>query len=195
MKKKPPELADFGLWTDIAQSIKPLRGTRRVTSAREPPADGVAAKADQTSAAGKSPSSKRSQRSAPPPLTGLDRRSERRLSRGQVEIDGRIDLHGTGIEMARLRLLRFLSDRRSDNARLVLVITGKGDSPFAGHTLHGTTHFHSPERQGKLRRLLPEWLHEPEFRVHVTGFQPAHPRHGGGGAYYVRLRRSDRGNR
>ena len=37
MKKKPPELADFGLWTDIAQSIKPLRGTRRVTPAREPP--------------------------------------------------------------------------------------------------------------------------------------------------------------
>jgi DNA-nicking Smr family endonuclease len=33
-------------------------------------------------------------------------------------------------------------------------------------------------------------MHEPEFRRHVSGFQPAHPKHGGGGAYYVRLRRS-----
>jgi DNA-nicking Smr family endonuclease len=41
-----------------------------------------------------------------------------------------------------------------------------------------------------LRRLVSEWLHETEFREHVLGFQPAHPKHGGGGAYYVRLRRS-----
>ena len=42
----------------------------------------------------------------------------------------------------------------------MLVITGKGASPFARHTLHGAEHFHAPERQGRLRRLLPEWLHE-----------------------------------
>ena len=45
------------------------------------------------------------------------------------------------------------------------------------------------ERLGRLRRLVLEWLNEPEFRTHVSGFQPAHPRHGGGGALYVRLRR------
>ena len=39
---------------------------------------------------------------------------------------------------------------------------------------------------------LPEWLHEPEFRAHVSGFQPAHPKHGGGGAFYVKLRRDRR---
>jgi DNA-nicking Smr family endonuclease len=32
-------------------------------------------------------------------------------------------------------------------------------------------------------------FHEPEFRSLVAGFQPAHPKHGGGGAYYVRVRR------
>ncbi len=73
--------------------------------------------------------------------------------------------------------------------RLVLVITGKGASPFARHTLHGAEHFHAPEREGRLRRLLTEWLHEAEFRAHVSGFQPAHPKHGGGGAFYVKLRR------
>jgi DNA-nicking Smr family endonuclease len=115
------------------------------------------------------------------------------MSRGQVEIEGRLDLHGTGIEDSRWRLLQFVTGERRRGARVVLVITGKGDSPFASHTLHGISHFHAPERQGRLRRLVPEWLHEPEFRAHVAGFQPAHPRHGGGGAFYVKLRRADRG--
>ena len=43
---------------------------------------------------------------------------------------------------------------------------------------------------GLLRRLLPEWLNEPDFRTLVSGFQPAHPKHGGGGAFYVKIRRA-----
>jgi DNA-nicking Smr family endonuclease len=70
------------------------------------------------------------------------------------------------------------------------VITGKGSSPFARHTLHGHSHFHTPEREGKLRREVPMWFHDVEFRKHIIGFQPAHPRHGGGGAFYVKLRRT-----
>jgi DNA-nicking Smr family endonuclease len=56
--------------------------------------------------------------------------------------------------------------------------------------LHGLTHFHTPERAGKLRREVPLWFHEAQFRIHIIGFQPAHPRHGGGGAFYVRLRKT-----
>jgi DNA-nicking Smr family endonuclease len=123
------------------------------------------------------------------PLTGIDRRTRRRLSRGETEIDDRIDLHGLSVEAARVALRGFLAAARTRGSRLVLVITGKGASPFTQHTLHGTSHFHAPERQGRLRRLVVEWLSEPEFRMHVSGFQPAHPRHGGGGALYVRLRR------
>jgi DNA-nicking Smr family endonuclease len=124
-----------------------------------------------------------------PPLSGIDRRMQRRLIRGAADIDVRLDLHGESIASARVRLLRFLAEARGHEHRLVLVITGKGASPFTSHTLHGTGHFHSPERLGRLRRLVLEWLSEPEFRTHVSGFQPAHPRHGGGGALYVRLRR------
>jgi DNA-nicking Smr family endonuclease len=113
----------------------------------------------------------------------------RRLIRGDADIDARIDLHGESIESARVRLQRFLAEAPAQGHRLVLVITGKGASPFTSHTLHGTSHFHSPERGGRLRRLVTEWLSESEFRTHVSGFQPAHPRHGGGGALYVRLRR------
>ena len=37
--------------------------------------------------------------------------------------------------------------------------------------------------------LVPDWLHEAQFRALVSGYQPSHPKHGGGGAFYVRIRR------
>ena len=40
-----------------------------------------------------------------------------------------------------------------------------------------------------LRRKLPEWLGNPEFRQWVSGYAAAHLRHGGGGAFYVTMRR------
>jgi DNA-nicking Smr family endonuclease len=110
--------------------------------------------------------------------------------RGKVEIESRLDLHSMGLDEARMRLLDFISHRRMEGNRLVLVITGKGASPFSSHTLHGRNNFYAPEREGRLRRQLPEWLQEAQFRVHVSGFQQAHPRHGGGGAFYVKLRRT-----
>lgn len=186
-RKLPP---DYALWEDVARTIKPLH---KVKAKKKAPA-----KAERPASVGKSASPGKpiarppSPRHDPPLLTGLDRRSERRMTRGQVEIEGRIDLHGTGIERARERLLHFLASSRTHGLRLVLVITGKGASPFTRHTLHGSDHYHAPERQGRLRRLAPDWFHEREFREHIAGFQPAHPRHGGGGAFYVRLRKAER---
>ena len=58
------------------------------------------------------------------------------------------------------------------DARLVLVITGKGRGG----------------EPGVLRRQVPQWLGLPEFRTLVIGFEDAHVAHGGEGALYVRLR-------
>jgi DNA-nicking Smr family endonuclease len=122
-------------------------------------------------------------------LQALDRRTAQKLGRGQIEPDARIDLHGDSLETARMKLAHFIARQRQEGAKLVLVITGKGASPYARHTLHGFGHFHAPEREGRLRREVPRWLDEDLFRLHVVGFQPSHPRHGGGGAFYVRLRK------
>jgi len=131
-------------------------------------------------------------RHAPPPLTGIDRRLSQKLGRGQVEYDAKLDLHGHSREGAYVALRRFLTDARRAGLRCVLVVTGKGDHPFARHTLHSTRHYDTPERQGILRSALPQWLEEAELRALVSGFQPAHPKHGGGGAFYVLLRRKQR---
>jgi DNA-nicking Smr family endonuclease len=42
-----------------------------------------------------------------------------------------------------------------------------------------------------LKRRLPEWLAERDLRPLVSGFAQAHRAHGGEGAYYVFLKRSD----
>lgn len=189
-RKLPP---DFELWEDVARTIKPLHKPKPRKKAQpkpEPPVHAVKM-APPPKAIAKPPPA----RYDPPQLTGLDRRSERRMMRGQVEIEARIDLHGTGIERSHERLLNFLVNSRAQGLRMVLVITGKGASPFTRHTLHGSDHYHAPERQGRLRRLAPEWFHENKFREHIAGFQPAHPRHGGGGAFYVRLRKKERRGR
>jgi DNA-nicking Smr family endonuclease len=186
MSRKPP---DFDLWLEAAKSIEPLRHRSSRHQPVAPSRNALPVKKhislpSAPHAALPSPLHK-----PPPQITGLDRRTTQRLTRGQFEIERRLDLHGSGIERARINLLGFLREAQAMGVRNVLVITGKGDSPFSRHTLHGAGHFHTPERAGRLRRLVTEWFHEAEFRGMVAGFQPAHPKHGGGGAYYVRVRR------
>ena len=185
MTKKNFEVRDRGLWDEVARTIRPIgKSALKFSTAPATFSKQVNLHVPPKPAAPKYASPK-----SPPPISGFDRRTEQKLMRGKVEIESRIDLHGMGLEEARVSLLDFISSRRKQGLSLVLVITGKGASPFAGHTLHGRDHFHAPERQGRLRRQLPEWLHEAQFRIHVAGFQPAHPKHGGGGAFYVKLRR------
>ncbi len=185
MKKKLFEVHDRGLWDEVARSIRPLG-----KSALKMSAVAIALPKSAVSfVAQKTPVPKLSPSKAPPQITGFDRRTEQKLMRGKVEIESRLDLHGHNLEEARIRLLDFIIHRRMQGLSLVLVITGKGASPFSSHTLHGRDHFYAPEREGRLRRQLPEWLHEVAFRTHVSGFQQSHPKHGGGGAFYVKLRR------
>lgn len=121
-----------------------------------------------------------------PLLAPLDRRTSKKLVRGQLTPDARLDLHGMTRRSAEPALLRFVADARAQGLKLVLVITGKG---APGHLLHGRDFHSDAAATSVLRNFVPELLQEPQFRTHVTGFQPAHPKHGGGGALYLWLRR------
>lgn len=191
---------DLALWSKVTETVRPLRKSRSELRAPLMPS---ATRAERSAAAdeelpsasearptpAKKPAEEPPHARSAPPLTGLDRRTRQKLARGNAEIDDRIDLHGLGRDAARISLKNFLISARAAGRRTVLVITGKGQSPYSSHTLHGYQHVNTPERQGVIRRALPQWLDEPEFRVHVAGYQPAHPRHGGGGAFYIRLRK------
>jgi DNA-nicking Smr family endonuclease len=193
MARRPFQPEDHALWDEVKRNVAPLKVKKsgktkaKLAIATTPKARLAEAR---THATHHTPAIARPARTAPPPLASFDRRTAQKLNRGQSEPDARLDLHGEGVETARIKLLHFLASQRHQGSRLVLVITGKGASPFTRHTMHGMSHFHSPEREGRLRREVPMWLHEEGFRIHAVGFQPAHPRHGGGGAFYVRLRRT-----
>jgi DNA-nicking Smr family endonuclease len=174
---------DRALWETVTRSVKPLR--RRAKAGEEPVAEPVPAKTEAKSPAPK-PSAATpvvkppSIKSAPPPLAPLGRRARQRVARGSTDIDARIDLHGMTQDRAHAALLRFLRAAQAKDAKLVLVITGKGARA------EGESH----ERgRGVLRRMAPQWLALPEFRSLVVGFEAAHVAHGGEGALYVRMRR------
>ncbi len=117
----------------------------------------------------------------PAPLAPLERRLRQKLARGRAAPDAAIDLHGMRRQEAFFALRNFLAKAQIEGARLVLVVTGKGE--------RGVTGIATP---GILRQSVPNWLREPFYHAIVVGFEEAQRPHGGAGAFYVRLRRRDR---
>lgn len=112
---------------------------------------------------------------------GLDKGTDRKLRRGALPIEGRIDLHGMTAQRARSALAHYLHAAQSRGARCVLVITGKGART-------GTDDFGRPQA-GILRSALPEWLAAPDIAPMVVAWREAQPKDGGSGASYVLVRR------
>lgn len=178
------------IWERISGTVRPLRP--RLGAARRP----AAAEAEPPEPLRPAPALAAPPKQKPPPLGSalppppkrstplapgrLDPKTMRRLQRGSVEVDGRIDLHGMRQERAHHALLAFLMRARAEGARIVLVVTGKGKPAEAPAPA---------ERRGVLRQSVPGWLSHPELAEVVAGFTPASRRHGGDGALYVRIKR------
>jgi DNA-nicking Smr family endonuclease len=174
---------EIALWIEVARSIRARHGAMLPRHEGHPPPSPP--KATKPAAA---PPPLAKPRSGPPPLAPIERRLKRDLNRGSASPDGVIDLHGMTQAQAHGALRGFLAHSQARGAKLVIVITGKGQSkPLA------PTDFWQDE-PGVLRRVVPHWLRAPELRAIVLGFEEAGPGQGGAGALYVRLRRRDRGS-
>jgi DNA-nicking Smr family endonuclease len=189
--KRPPQILDpprrkralseeeRALWESVARQAKPLRNKPRVADLHAP-AKAEAPVAVKAAAHPKSdipvavPSPKKP---AVPPLAPLGRRERSQLSKGRKEIESRLDLHGMTQARAHRALSGFLHQAHAEGLTFVLIITGKGKIGVESE-------------RGVLRRQVPQWLSQPEFRTFVVGFEEAHTGHGGAGALYVRIRRS-----
>lgn len=111
----------------------------------------------------------------------MDQKAFKKMKRGKLVPEGRIDLHGMTLDRAHPALNRFILTSAASGKRLVLVITGKGRDRDDSNPI--------PTRKGILRHQVPHWLTTPPLVHHVIQFTPAHISHGGQGAYYVYLRR------
>lgn len=120
-------------------------------------------------------------RAAPRPLSALvlggtadiDRRTAQRFKRGEMAVDGRIDLHGLTLDQAHVALVSFVRSAAARGDRCVVVVTGKGKAPGVG----------------KIKRETRHWLNQAPLRGVILAVSEARHRDGGSGALYVLLKR------
>lgn len=189
---------ELALWQAVAKSVTPLKRRRSQKKAVDAAAAPEAKAAPQTKPGAKAPPAKRPKapkatpqpapaiaKPAPPPplltpnpapgaMPGIDKRQAERFRRGQMAIEGKIDLHGRTQAEAHDALQHFVERAFRAGKRQILVITGKGMTQ---------------SKSGVLKTNVPRWLNEPSMRRLILAISQARPEHGGEGALYVLLKK------
>jgi len=168
---------DQVLWSKVARSVEPMKGK----SVPEAPAQADEAMMGEEATSSQLPTvmadakhqAEILRRRTPQPAS-IDRPTKKKLAKGRLAIEAKIDLHGMTQSEAYGTLLSFLHNAYAQGRRHVLVVTGKGASMGS---------------DGILRRQVPIWFSTPSFRGLVSAHEDAARHHGGQGALYVRLRR------
>ena len=200
MARRPPRTLsneDRKLWSAVAKTVT------RNAQPKKPVLDQSRPKPKPTLARTPEPDFKvqdfRIGETAPPALPGhrlspsisdrlaaapvrMDHATHKKMKRGKLSPEGRIDLHGMTLDQAHPALIGFIQRAQAQGKRLVLVITGKGK--------HRDDPGPIPARRGVLKHQVPAWLRAGPLSGLVLEIREAHLRHGGSGAYYVYLRRS-----
>lgn len=180
-RRLAPEEA--ALWARVMASVRPIEPGRR------PAAAPVALSATPVKPA----KTVKARTALPPPVAPkpeakkraavgvtLDGGWDRRLSRGLVEPDRTIDLHGHTLDTAWRLLDGALGHAIASGERVILLVTGR--PPRAGSD--------RPHARGAIRAAVGDWLAGSRHRGAIAAVRGAHPRHGGAGALYIVLRRS-----
>ena len=183
MAKRPPDPKERELWRTAMRDVKPLRKGKAAkpkvehapsAPAKEPAPAKPAAKKTAAPAAPLPPKPKPVPELAVGRLADMDKRLAERLRRGQLPIEGKLDLHGLTQGEAHDQLGGFIAVSQKQGRRCILVVTGKGLWR---------------EGAGILRENVPRWLNERPNRTRVLAIAQAQPRDGGTGALYVLLKR------
>ncbi|CAN7492198.1 Smr/MutS family protein [Rhizobium rhizogenes] len=170
------------LWGRVAKSTRPMPGRHADMEsfdevlAAEARAEETA-RVEKTKAAPTTADSQLSPTPAKQPSGThhpLERPVKRKIAKGRLALEARIDLHGLIQSEAHVMLLDFLFRAHERGLRHVLVITGKGSSMGS---------------DGALKRAVPLWFSKPEFRFLISSYETAAQHHGGEGALYIRLSR------
>ena len=107
---------------------------------------------------------------------GIQNGVYRKLRLGHYDIDARLDLHRMTVAEARVEIWSFLKEARRLGLRTLLITHGKG---LGNKEKSGS---------GVLKGYVDHWLRDIED---VQAFHSAQPQHGGTGAVYVMLRKSE----
>lgn len=174
------------VWALVARTVKPLDPKRK----KEP----QPVEAPIVEVAAPLPKPKKVRGRVPPPLppkpaapkpgaevpVNLDGSWEKRISKGTLVPDFSLDLHGSNLDQAYLRLMHGLVQAKAMGARVVLIVTGKSRPVDAAD--RGSA-------RGAIRAKIADWLAVSEHASDIVAIRGAHRRHGGQGAIYVVLKK------
>jgi DNA-nicking Smr family endonuclease len=160
---------DKEIWENYVRTLKAVKGKRKVAVAKST-AD---KKAARKNAAMEPLKIEKISTGATLRDVGLERRREKSLRDGDIEIDAKLDLHGMTQVEAFATLAGFMKRVTKSGKRNLLIITGKG-----------------PGGKGVLRENLRGWLAQIPEGVRILVVRAASAKHGGDGAFYVLMKRS-----
>ncbi|MQR98471.1 Smr/MutS family protein [Gluconobacter aidae] len=174
------------LWRMVVRDIKPLKSSRTPhrmmpVAKTEPPAlmpeaarsTPVVSRRSFVSVQPKKPVSRPAELAVGVRAPGLDDTSWKRLSRGQMKVDARLDLHGYVVQEAFERLYDFMQRARVRNWRCIEIVTGLG----------------SGQTSGLIRRELPLWLQRGDLRSMVLAVVHPHAANHGSVRILLKTRR------
>ena len=172
---------DLKIWRHVTRSVSPLQGMTFRHPVDDDAADDHGPPGPKAAAALIPETISRVQQRpvTPPPLAmgstaDIDRRTAQRFTRGEMAVDGRIDLHGLTLDQAHAALSAFVRGAHARGARCLVVVTGKGKGGSIG----------------KIRTETPHWLNQTPLRSLILAVSEARHRDGGTGALYVLLKRA-----
>ncbi len=163
--QKPLSSDDKAIWQRVTRTVTP--SPHRARKAQNSPA--VILPSDKGPFMRVPPNPKPCK---PQAADSLQPSADKRVRRGRIRINRRIDLHDMTRSQAEAALFNLVRAAYAKQERCLLVITGKG-----------------LRLNGVLRQNLPHWLNGPEIRPLIASYAQAHIKHGGTGAWYVFLKR------
>ncbi|MGI1679831.1 MAG: DNA endonuclease SmrA [Cellvibrionaceae bacterium] len=106
---------------------------------------------------------------------GIQNGVYKNLRLGKYSVDARLDLHGLTVDQARVGVWQFVEECMRHDIRCALITHGKGENRLPQPAL--------------LKSCVAHWLPQIDF---VMAFHSAQKHHGGSGATYVLLKKSEK---
>jgi DNA-nicking Smr family endonuclease len=169
------------LWARVMATVKPISPVSVSAPKLVSPPGAVAVAAQPRSASKRAVHDPVKAKTATPlGQNTLDATWDRRIQKGATTPDVTVDLHGQGLSAAYHRLDHALDQAIHQKLRVLLLVTGQ-------MRRHDRA---SGEGRGAIAAVVRDWLAASRHAPSILAVRQAHPRHGGGGALYIILKRN-----
>ena len=185
MKKRDLSDDEKELWKEFSKSTKPLphqnKNTHQTKPEKKRRVNSVNLKGQEKYFMGAQKTPAYVDKTTALPILGMDFKLHTKMRQGKIRPEAKLDLHGLNLSQAQPILTKFVLDAHGKGLRLILIITGKGRNSEDYGVIH--------KKKGVLKATVPNWLAMEPLSSKILQTTNAHVKHGGGGAFYVYLRK------